>query len=977
MARLNLSFLGTFQVTLDRQPITRFRSTNNQGLLVYLALNSAKAVSRETLTTLLWPDETEKNARNNLRQAVFQLRRLLDGDSRADPPYLLVTRQTVQFNPVSDFWLDVLAFLNGIDDGALEKGVERYTGELLPGFTCDSRDYEDWLRQQREELHQLALMTMSEVTRQQLGSGQFAKAQWTARQLLTLEPWNEPAHRQLMRAYAVAGERSKAVQQFHTCQSILDEEFGIAPDKLTMKLFEDISEGRIGPLSASESISPPRKVRHNLPAAPTPLIGREIEIAQLRERLIEEGQRLISLIGPGGVGKTRLALTVGAELLDQFQDGIFFVDLASLKQTYEIAQAIALALNYQAPDRDRALFPQLLKVLQHQHLLLIVDNFEHLLDGASFVAEILRQCPDVSLLVTTRQRLNLSSESRYELGGLSIPEGLDLEAAMSFTAIMLFAESGRRSRASFKVTEANLADVIRICEMVQGMPLGLVLAATWLELFTPAEIATEIESSLAFLSADLVDLPPRQRSMHAIFDSSWQMMSAEEQDVLARLSVFRGSFTREAAEQVAGANMRLLLGLLHKSLVQRQPETGRFSLHALLRQFAAQKLRQPEAVATRHAHYFATQVHENGHYVWGMMRIDYRQQFADDFDNLVGAWEHALAHNHAEIIIRLADPITAMIPWRGSQTSTVPLEAIEVLKANGVTEREEVILALQIQALSNRFGVESPEKVRADLHALLPYFADDAFPGTLIRLYNWLTIVDAELQDAAAIKWPDKAITLAKKMRAEDTVKLIECLRLSTRFNLNLHDADIKTRLLDLLGFLRPRFATSYNCFSVLMTLHQICFTEEAYADAMTYAQMCINIAKEWQDLYFISHGLRLVAETELSLGRPERAKANYLEALEWHLALGQEWQTLGFLCGAAAQVPELLGGHQNTVRIFAMISEHPEVVDFHIREMNLVLPRIRDAIGEDATQLAWETGRMMNLADTVALLRTAWTSNP
>ena len=270
--------------------------------------------------------------------------------------------------------------------------------------------------------------------------------------------------------------------------------------------------------------------------------------------------------------------------------------------------AMASALNYQAPDSTQPLFPQLLKSLSRQSLLLILDNFEHLLAGVNWVNEILQACPRVQILVTSRQRLNLASESRYELGGLDFPNQLTPEDALNYTAVQLFVANGRRTQPHFALTDENVATVARICRLVEGMPLGLVLAAAWLQLLSPAEIATEIEKGLDFLSAELRDLPTRQRSVQAIFAHSWQMMTQAEQTVLSKLSVFRGGFTREAAEAVTGANLRILLALVNKSLLQRSAENGRFSIHELLRQFASDKLSQLDKVdeaSLAHGRYFA------------------------------------------------------------------------------------------------------------------------------------------------------------------------------------------------------------------------------------------------------------------------------------------------------------------------------------------------------------------------------------
>ena len=315
MSRLSISFLGTFQITLAQQPITHFRSANNQGLFAYLLLHPEKPIARESLIALFWPDESEKKwAQIIYANLFFNYVKLLGDTENGNQPYLSVTRQTVQFNRESDYEADVQAFLHGIDVGDLETAVSHYQGELLPGFTCDSLEFESWLRQEREQLHNLALETMAELTRDYLQNGRYDKAQTTAQKQLKLEPWRESAHRQLMQAYTLAGERGKALRQFELCQTILQEELGVDPSHETMTLLEDIKTGRFAPIASAESIQPPVKTTHNLPAFTTALIGREIEIAQVCQQFSEKKQRLVTIVGPGGMGKTRLGVAVGTEL---------------------------------------------------------------------------------------------------------------------------------------------------------------------------------------------------------------------------------------------------------------------------------------------------------------------------------------------------------------------------------------------------------------------------------------------------------------------------------------------------------------------------------------------------------------------------------------------------------------------------------------------------------------------------------------
>ena len=546
MPKLVLSFLGGFQVLFNQRPLTRFRSANNQGLLVYLACNNDKPISRETLAALFWPEAPEKEARHNLRQALYRMRRLLNSSQET---YLLINRKTVQFNAASDYVLDVELFTMAVDANNLAEAVNYYAGNLLQGFSCPSEPFEVWLRSQREYLHQLALEAMLQVAKDGLQSGDYSVAVVMAQRQLMLEPWREPAYRQLMQAHALMGDRSSALTQFERCRERLWEEIGVEPTPETIQLYEDIKSGRIGVTTAVNPITPPVKAKHNLPADTTPFIGREKETADLCTLFTQDQRRLVTIVAPGGMGKTRLAIEVGRHLLPAFQDGVTFVDLAAVTEPDEIASVIAAALSYQAPDKTQPLLPQLLNALAQRNILLILDNFEQLVHGAALIDLILKTCPQLAVLVTSRQPLNLVSESRFQLQGLDFPDLLTVDDALDWSSVQLFVDSGQRARPGYSLTVDNLVYVLQICRLVQGMPLALILAAAWLELLSSAEIAVEIENSLGFLSSDLADLPHRQRSMHAVFDRSWQRLRPDERTVLAKLSVFRGGFSRDAAER--------------------------------------------------------------------------------------------------------------------------------------------------------------------------------------------------------------------------------------------------------------------------------------------------------------------------------------------------------------------------------------------------------------------------------------------
>ncbi|MCO5206914.1 MAG: AAA family ATPase [Anaerolineae bacterium] len=962
MPALVLSFLGGFQVLLNRQPITRFRSANNQGLLVYLACNRDKPISRETLATLFWPEAPEKEARHNLRQALYRLRKLLDGGAE---PYLLVTRQTVQFNAVADYELDVEQFTCAIDANALGQAVDHYAGDLLPGFSCSSDRFEVWLRNQREHLHQLALEAMLQLAEDSLASNDFSTTVAMAQRQLVLEPWREPAHRQLMHAYARMGDRSNALTQFERCREQLWDEIGIEPASETAALVDDIRSSRVGVASAENPITPPAKPKHNLPADTTPFIGRKRESAEITALFTQAQQRLVTIVAPGGMGKTRLGIEVGRRLLPAFEDGVTFVDLAAVTDPAEIAGVIAAAIHYQAPDTTQSLLPQLLNALAQRNMLLILDNFEQLLAGVTLIDQILKACPELSLLVTSRQPLNLVSGSRYRLQGLDFPDLLTVDDALAWSAVALFVDSGRRARPGYALSDDNLVYVLQICRLVQGMPLALILAAAWFELLGSAEIAIEIEKSLAFLSSDLADLPHRQRSMHAVFDRSWHHLQPDEQIVLAKLSVFRGGFTRDAAEHVAGANLRILLSLVNKSFLQRRSDGGRYVMHELLRQYAAEQRRHlgvSEDAQYAHCRYFAQIVPREMRRVLYFLPLLLPRDYAADRDNFQHAWEYAL---HNKLPNNLADLATGMIKFMDSQgiqpTATIDA-AVALVPQIGTPSTDPAALNLKAAQLRARQMVTAAPEVNRQYISLI----EESSQGEQYELCYWLCIQLAMqwrmVNDPSLIDWLDVAQTMAEKLADETLVKMVIGIRVWGYLAAGRPVAAAEAQLVALLPYFESRYPDSFILYGVLSSLSMVCDDEGRLAEAVKYGKRAINLAVRWGDLFWISSANEKLVLLYKRVGQFDLARSHLSDIVNWHVALGQNWQMLGCLGGAACMHPQLLGGDTAAVAILSMLTHHPEFTENNHHIIQNHLANVRKMMAPEAFSTGWETGKQLEI---------------
>jgi predicted ATPase/DNA-binding SARP family transcriptional activator len=594
--RLALSFLGSIAITLDGQPVTGFDSGKVRGLLAYLAAEAGSAHSRDALVGMFWPELPERAARSNLSQALANLRQVIS-DRTAQPPFLLIDSDTIQFNRQSDHWLDLSQFeelLAACDSHVhrardrchaclrrMEEAADLYRDDFLDHFSAgNSAGFEEWVVVRRERLQQLALGVLSRLAGYQHRLAQHEQALGYARRQLEIDPWREEAHRQAMRALALSGERTAALEQYERCRQILRDELHAEPTQGTTALVEWI---RAGP-AAGEA---PQPAGQRLPTPQTTLVGRVAEIAELGARIENPNCRLITLVGPGGIGKTRLALAVAAAETDTFMQGARYVALDALSSPGGLPEAILQALDVPLPKQVDPK-TQLLATLRGQELLLVLDNFEHLLEGVGLLTEILLAAPRVILLVTSRERLNLQAEWVFDLQGLNYPtEAADI-GAMTSEAVQLFIQRAGQASRHFNAAK-HIRAVAGVCRLVQGLPLAIELAAAATAQQSPEQVMAALETDLRALVTTMRDMPVRHRSLTAVVDHSWTLLTDAERGVQRRLSVFRGGFTLEAAAEVAGATLPLLTALLQKSLIARDT-TGRYAMHPIIRQHAAGKL---------------------------------------------------------------------------------------------------------------------------------------------------------------------------------------------------------------------------------------------------------------------------------------------------------------------------------------------------------------------------------------------------
>ena len=766
MARLNLSFLGSPTVLLNGAEVHIGR-TKGVALLAYLAI-TGQSTTRDVLATMLWPNDGTKEAYTYLRQTLWQLNKVLG------KAWLTTEGDRIGLRDHPDLWVDVQVYQQRLQTipaqpvdarlAAMMAAADLYQGDLLTNFTLDgSPEFEAWHLMERTALQHAQSTLVTTIVEQLYQLHNFPQAIIYALQLLKLDPLNEAAHRRLMELYSRSGQHALALRQYQHCVQLLAQELDLPPDPATTALHTAILNKRLPPLPTAIVQPPPAlpssiaplpyatQIDHSptssvlpvdtvapptAPSAPpapqavlptpiTPFIGREHELIQIHTLLNDPGCRLLTLVGHGGIGKTRLALAAAQKILDfgvgildstalaatqnpkskiqnpKFPDGVFFVPLADVVTPDRLAMTIAGVLQFTLYRRDEEPLQQLIHYLADKRLLLVLDNFEHLITGAPQVTALLAQAPGVKVLTTSRERLNVQGEWLLEVLGLLYNQDAPLHQMAEYSAVQLFVQCARRVNSGFVLDEENQAAVVRICSLVEGLPLALELAATWLRHLPCQEIVAELEQGLTILTATQRDLPPRHRSVRALFDYSWSLLSVEERSVMQRLAIFRGGFRREAAKAVADAPLPVLMALVDKSLL-RTDGAGRFSMHELVRQFAAEGLNaQPfaaEGVAQRHFTYYTTWLQQQRAQLHRKAQKRVLGEILAELENVRAAWRCALQQQHLTAITAALDPLADVHELCGwfHEGEAVFLEAVTALAA--ATDEQQRRLQGRLQA---------------------------------------------------------------------------------------------------------------------------------------------------------------------------------------------------------------------------------------------------------------------------------------
>lgn len=672
---LVIHLLGCFSISNGQETLnpTAWKSRRARSLVKLLALAPGRRLHRDQVIDALWPNSDLAAGINNFHHTVFDARRMLDSVL----PGVLVLHEGFLSLP-GDLAVDVDAFETAArrakdsqDPAAYQAALDLYPGDLLP----DDR-YEDWTIQPREALRQTHLQLLLDLAKAQETRQDYSDGIATLLRLLAVDPIHEEAHRGLMRLYALSGQRQHALRQFQALRDVLQTELEVEPSSATVQLYKSIQSGLVDrPTETTALVKAPqlaRRPHHNLPNRLSTFIGREKEIDQVIDLL--RGARLLTITGAGGVGKTSLALQAAGYLLETFPDGVWLVELAPLTNPDLVAQACAYSLNM-ILQSETSYLTALIQYLQKKHLLLILDNCEHVIGTcASLAAELLKSCPKLTILATSRELLNISGENTFRAPSLSVPEphvAITLGQMATYESVRLFVERARQTLPGFSLTKDNAAAISLICQRLDGIPLAIELAAGRVRSLAVEQIAARLDSAFHLLTGGSREVQPRQQTLKATIDWSYNLLSPKERLLLQRLSVFAGGWTLEAAEalfpEADGAPLEqpasnevldLLSSLVDKSLVLALVgEHGtRYTLLETIRQYAQDRLLEAgilDRAHDRHLEYFASLSGQAEPHLRGKGQVEWLDRLEVELDNLRAAMDWSMT-NQIDLGLKIA-----------------------------------------------------------------------------------------------------------------------------------------------------------------------------------------------------------------------------------------------------------------------------------------------------------------------------------
>ena len=1036
MSQLKLFILGPPRIELDAEAI-KLNNRKAMALFAYIA-SSGGSHSRDSLVNLLWPDYDSSRGRTTLRATLYALSRSLKGEP------LKADRETIALNPDADLQVDVAKFhdlLAGCRNhghpssetcpeclSPLSDAVDLYKGDFLTGFSLkDSVNFDDWQVAQAQNLHSEMTDVLERLVRYLDEEGESEKTIPHAQHWLEMDRTNEETYRQLMELYTKTGDRNAALEQYEECVKVLKEKLGVSPQESTVELYKAIKENRLGetkPLAPKSWQSP----TDNIPLQLTSFIGREAEIEEIKGLLTTS--RLVTLTGAGGCGKTRLALQVAAGLVEEYPNGAWFVELASLSDSTLVAQEVASTLDVQE-QAGRSFTDSLSNYLRSKQILLVLDNCEHLIEACATLAENLFQtCPNLRILATSREALGITGETTWEVPPLSIPDSsllpsLQTSDLSKYEAISLFNDRALTILPTFAMTDRIAPTVARICHRLDGIPLAIELAAARVKTLSTDQLVERLDDRFGLLTSGSRTALPRQQTLRATVDWSHELLSAGEKTLLRRLSVFAGGFTLAGAEAVCNEAGDLeidvldgITSLMEKSLLRGMEiskregvNEPRFMMLETIREYGLERLAESseeEETRRHHANFFLELAEKGETGMWGSEQMDWLERFKREEDNIREVMEWSMKSGNRELGIRLAG---ALFPymfhsglWREargwqetlSQSEGVPdflrLKPLfgaaylafiqgdlgragelgeEILSiVNEIGNKEGIVFSLRLLSLRKFVQRDYDEGMRLIEESL-----------TLGReLENkWYAAISLNSMGELGLNLGDygparelfeESLTLFREVG--DNLATIDSLSFLGQTALHQGDYDLARELLEEnLTLSRKVGKNKERISTTLIFLGRIALLQADYDRANDYLDESSTLSRELEYGRPLRNSIRILGGVAFAQEEYEKAIGLYKESL----TLSQEANEGGDIAGCLEGLAEVFVSQKKSeqaARIYGATEAWRETAQFHLRPSYLradydrSVAALRDEMDEEAFTAAWAEGRAMSVEDAV-----------
>jgi len=992
LPELIFSFLGRLQI--EHRQLGAISLTNRKaiGLLAYLLIESDHEHSREFLLGLLWPDLPTAAAQNNLRVTWAHLQKALGINNSDSQPHLIGDRLTLRFNPLSDHELDVASFRKLIEAcrihphsdqydctecaTRLTQALELVRGDFLDEFSLgDCLQFEEWLLSQRRYLHVQVMAALEQLAAFHERAGQLAEAERAIRRLIEYDPLSESAYRQLMRVLARADQRSAALDAYETIRRVLATELGLTPAVETVTLAEQIRA--LAPFEAHSA-------QVVLPPVLTRFFGRHQESARLVDLLSRRTVKLVTLAGPGGVGKTRLAIEVAHRMAGVFAHDICLVELTGVTDEKSVDDAVAAALRLPT-NTGRSSTGAIMDYLRGKTMLLVLDNCEHLVKAcARLVQTLCRDAEGLTVLATSRIPLHIDEEHVVRLEPFAIPavndtKQLTVVDALRFDSVQLFTDRAAQSLLQFTLTDADVMAVVRICQQLDGIPLAIEIAAAQARALPIEAIAERLDQRFAWLNKRAGETASRQRTLHTLIDWSYGLLNAQARSLLLRLSVFAGGWTLEAAEAVSspdGPCADLLAELVDHSLVVfgADVERRRYGMHETIRYFAQGYLRgsdQEVDALERHAQYYAQLVFQAAENREGQALTERLRTVKDDHDNVRRAFEWLLAHDHEQALGLVAQLGTNLNFWElggffqeGRRWLQRALdetkESVSIARAQALLVAADLSSAIsdfdyglqcarQAQQLSQQLGDQ-----RGEIDASLKYCELAELAGEHANLHEQV----------------EEALRMAEQMSYTAGIAKARLVLGSIVF----HAGEFETAIQFVLPSVtlwreldKPlELATALNRLAgALGGIHE-------YTAGQSAQEECLDIYRSLGYRRGVATAIQNLGGFAFDLGDYARARALFCDALRIRHELGLQ-RGYAYSFEFIADVDEIEKRYERAVQLLAAAESLRTRIGAPVEQINQkenedALTRLRAQLGNVVFKLEWAKGATMTTEQAIAL---------